>query len=85
MICSLHSLHVTPWLFFLVECCWQGFSNFCFVHPGHGSRGTKFSEKNLLATVNPEIFAALKVGEFACIQLAVDKIPCLLQKLNLMH
>jgi hypothetical protein len=33
-------------------------------------------------TVNREIFAALKVGEFAFFQLAVDKIPRLLQKLN---
>jgi hypothetical protein len=33
-------------------------------------------------TVNREIFAALKVGEFAFFQLAVDKIPLLLQKLN---
>jgi hypothetical protein len=33
-------------------------------------------------TVNREIFAALKVGEFAFFQLAVDKIPRLLQKFN---
>jgi hypothetical protein len=33
-------------------------------------------------TVNCEIFEALKVGEFAFFQLAVDKIPHLLQKLN---
>jgi hypothetical protein len=33
-------------------------------------------------TVNREIFAALKVGEFAFFQLAVDKIMCLLQKFN---
>jgi hypothetical protein len=31
-------------------------------------------------TVNHEIFAELKVGEFAFFQLAVDKIPHLLQK-----
>jgi hypothetical protein len=30
-------------------------------------------------TVNREIFVALKVGEFAFFQLAVDKIPHLLQ------
>jgi hypothetical protein len=36
----------------------------------------------LLYTVNREIFAALKVGEFAFFQLAVDKIPRLLQKFN---
>jgi hypothetical protein len=34
------------------------------------------------STVNREIFAALKVGEFAFFQLAVDKIPRLLQKFN---
>jgi hypothetical protein len=33
-------------------------------------------------TVNREIFAALKVGEFAFFQLAVDKIPHLLLKFN---
>jgi hypothetical protein len=33
-------------------------------------------------TVNREIFAALKVGEFAFFQSAVDKIPRLLQKFN---
>jgi hypothetical protein len=33
-------------------------------------------------TVNPEIFVALKVGEFAFFQLAVDKIPHLLQIFN---
>jgi hypothetical protein len=33
-------------------------------------------------TVNREIFAPLKVGEFAFFQLAVDKIPRLLQKFN---
>jgi hypothetical protein len=33
-------------------------------------------------TVNHEIFTALKVGEFAFLQLAVDKIPQLLQKFN---
>jgi hypothetical protein len=33
-------------------------------------------------TVNREIFAALKVGEFAFFQLAVDKILRLLQKFN---
>jgi hypothetical protein len=33
-------------------------------------------------TVNREIFAALKVGEFAFFQLAVDKIRRLLQKFN---
>jgi hypothetical protein len=32
--------------------------------------------------INREIFAALKVGEFAFFQLAVDKIPGLLQKFN---
>jgi hypothetical protein len=32
--------------------------------------------------VNREIFAALKVGEFAFFQLAVDEIPRLLPKLN---
>jgi hypothetical protein len=32
--------------------------------------------------VNREIFAALKVGEFAFFQLAVDKILRLLQKFN---
>jgi hypothetical protein len=37
---------------------------------------------HLLCTVNREIFAALKVGEFAFFQLAVDKIPRLLQKFN---
>jgi hypothetical protein len=37
-------------------------------------------------SVNREIFAALKVGEFALFQLAIDKIPRLLHKLNgLMH
>jgi hypothetical protein len=36
----------------------------------------------LLHTVNREIFAAIKVGEFAFFQLAVDKIPRLLQKFN---
>jgi hypothetical protein len=35
-----------------------------------------------LNTVNREIFAALKVVEFAFIQLAVDKIPRLLQSKN---
>jgi hypothetical protein len=33
-------------------------------------------------TVNREIFVKLKVGEFAFFQLAVDKIPCLLQTFN---
>jgi hypothetical protein len=33
-------------------------------------------------TVNREIFVALKVDEFAFFQLAVDKIPRLLQKFN---
>jgi hypothetical protein len=33
-------------------------------------------------TVNREMFATLKVGKFAFFQLAVDKIPCLLHKLN---
>jgi hypothetical protein len=33
-------------------------------------------------TVNREIFAALKVGEFTFFQLAIDKILRLLQKLN---
>jgi NADH:ubiquinone oxidoreductase subunit 4 (subunit M) len=33
-------------------------------------------------TVNREIFTALKVGEFAFCQLAVDTIPRLLQKFN---
>jgi hypothetical protein len=33
-------------------------------------------------TVNREIFAALKVGEFAFFQLPVDKILRLLQKFN---
>jgi hypothetical protein len=33
-------------------------------------------------TVNREIFAVLKVGEFAFFQLAVDRIPRLLQKFN---
>jgi hypothetical protein len=33
-------------------------------------------------TVNPEIFATLKVGEFAFFQLAVDKILRLLQNFN---
>jgi hypothetical protein len=36
-------------------------------------------------TVKREIFAALKVGEFAFFQLAVDKILRLLQKFWLMH
>jgi hypothetical protein len=36
----------------------------------------------LTPSVNTEIFAMLKVGEFAFFQLAVDKIPCLLQKFN---
>jgi hypothetical protein len=35
-----------------------------------------------VSTVNREMFAALKVGEFAFFQLAVDKIPRLLQKFN---
>jgi hypothetical protein len=39
---------------------------------------TAFS--SLSSTVNREIFAALKVGEFAFFQLAVGKIPHLLQK-----
>jgi hypothetical protein len=34
------------------------------------------------STVNREIFAVLKVAEFAFFQLAVDKIPRLLQKFN---
>jgi hypothetical protein len=41
-----------------------------------------------MSTVNREIFAVLKVGEFAFFQLAVDKILRLLQKffnLTLMH
>jgi hypothetical protein len=33
-------------------------------------------------TVNREIFVVLKVGEFAFFQLAVDKIPHLLQKFD---
>jgi hypothetical protein len=37
---------------------------------------------NTTLCCNREIFAALKVGEFAFFQLAVDKIPRLLQKLN---
>jgi hypothetical protein len=37
---------------------------------------------SLLNPVNREIFAVLKVGEFAFFQLAVDKIPRLLQKFN---
>jgi hypothetical protein len=40
------------------------------------------SQPGLSITVNREIFAALKVGEFAILQLAADKIPCLLQKFN---
>jgi hypothetical protein len=35
-----------------------------------------------LYTVNREVFAAQKVGEFAFFQLAVDKIPRLLQNFN---
>jgi hypothetical protein len=43
----------------------------------------KFSTQfQFKGTVNREIFAALKVGEFAFFQLAVDKIPRLLQKFN---
>jgi hypothetical protein len=44
----------------------------------------RFSFRNLSSsnTVNREIFLALKVGEFAFFQLAVDKIPRLLQKFN---
>jgi hypothetical protein len=40
-----------------------------------------YSKKRLYITVR-EIIAALKVGEFAIFQLAVDKIPHLLQKFN---
>jgi hypothetical protein len=37
---------------------------------------------NIQNTVNCEIFAVLKVGEFAFFQFAVDKILRLLQKFN---
>jgi SAM-dependent methyltransferase len=40
------------------------------------------AEYFLLNTINREIFAVLKVGEFALFQLAVDKILHLLQKCN---
>jgi hypothetical protein len=43
---------------------------------------TQWFYLNKWNTVNREIFAALKVGEFAFFQLAVDKIPRLLQKFN---
>jgi hypothetical protein len=36
----------------------------------------------LFLKLNREIFATLRVGEFAFFQLAVDKIPRLLQKFN---
>jgi hypothetical protein len=36
----------------------------------------------MMITVNREIFAPLKVGEFAFFQLAVDKLRRLLQKFN---
>jgi hypothetical protein len=43
----------------------------------------RFTEPGIMInTVNREIFAALKVGEFAYFQLAVDKILRLLQKFN---
>jgi hypothetical protein len=53
----------------------------------HGHRGQTSKQITKLAcfvaTVNREIFTALvKVGEFAFFQLAVDKIPRLLQKFN---
>jgi hypothetical protein len=38
--------------------------------------------KGVLLTVNREIFMVLKVCEFAFFQLAVHKIPRLLQKFN---
>jgi hypothetical protein len=41
-----------------------------------------FTMSGLENYVNREIFAALKVGEFAFFQLAVDKIRHLLQKFN---
>jgi hypothetical protein len=44
---------------------------------------TSLSIKRLhMTTENRDIFTALKVGEFAFFQLAVEKIPRLLQKFN---
>jgi hypothetical protein len=43
---------------------------------------TKYGSTIWQITVNREIFAALKVGEFAFFQLAIDKILRLLQKFN---
>jgi hypothetical protein len=42
----------------------------------------KRSPGHIACTVNHEIFAPLKVGEFAFFQLAVDKILHLLQNFN---
>jgi hypothetical protein len=42
----------------------------------------KIATQNNMATANREIFAALKFGELVFFQLAVDKIPRLLQKFN---